>query len=499
MPIDTSMYANFRVPPPNPLEMVGQYAGVQNALAQNKLLQQELPLLQLRQQAEQQQIQGNQIELNAKHQLMGAVQNNINPNGTLNTVGLNNELGKGGYIHLLDTIEQTNRLNAPTPYAATPQGQLSAGAQAVGTAFAPGGGGAATLMGGAPQHQSPNQDQIDNAHEHLTNMQQTLHDLINLPDDELTTTKLIQTGADLGAEYAQSKGKRGISYREFAGEMSGPDFPREGPNGEPVSPDAIRQYLLKHYQNSIGAQASLTQKYGPSSAQQQEEQPQQPEQNAGQPQPPQGSTFTSLPSGYGALQEPNANHLNQVRAARDTVPQQLAVLNTIGQLSKGGAPTGTKIGQIYSELAKDFPGVVPQGITDSAAQLQEISKYMEQAALAAGVPASDARLAAVEQSNTHPEQLPQAIQALLPFLESSAEGMRARANFYDEQVGNGLDYTKIAGAQHTWANNYDPRGVLLDTLPGRDEKIEYLRNLSPQERAHVVKASKFVKPYLYGK
>lgn len=46
MPIDASLYHTAPAQPVNPLEMLGNYTNVSNALQQNRLLQQQLPLLQ---------------------------------------------------------------------------------------------------------------------------------------------------------------------------------------------------------------------------------------------------------------------------------------------------------------------------------------------------------------------------------------------------------------------------------------------------------------------
>ncbi len=71
--IDTSSYSNALTKPINPLEMAGQYQGIANAMQQNRLLQQELPLLEARTQAEQQTVQQQQIATKQAQDIQGAM------------------------------------------------------------------------------------------------------------------------------------------------------------------------------------------------------------------------------------------------------------------------------------------------------------------------------------------------------------------------------------------------------------------------------------------
>lgn len=71
--IDTSIYNKSAPQPFNPLQTFGQYQNIANAMQQNQLLQQELPLLQARTGVEQQALLQRQIETKQAQDVQGAM------------------------------------------------------------------------------------------------------------------------------------------------------------------------------------------------------------------------------------------------------------------------------------------------------------------------------------------------------------------------------------------------------------------------------------------
>lgn len=455
MPIDTNtadIYNNVWKPDPmQGVTLQEKYLAIRNAAVQNQLLQQQQ--------------KSALMDLLSKQALASGVQQNTDPNtGMLNTSGLNAFTAARGNVNQLQQIQQTNALNAPNQLFMDPKTKqiTYASPQVISHEYNP----------GNPQQ---SQDQVDRAHEQLDYLGNKADELLALPDSDLTLGKVQSSIADIGAEHTVSNGRRGIPYQSGGAELAGPDFPRGGPNGEPPQPQELRQYIQNHRDKFAGAKQLLNQQHGPHSSQ-------------------YPTHVMAVPPGYENVLQDAQGHVAQVRNARENVGNINAVLSEIEQLSKEGTPSGTAIADLEKRMAQS--GFAPENITQEGANMQVMSKYMEQAALASGMPSSDARLAALHAANTNPEQLPQAIQALVPFLRAANEGSRTKANYYDHVIGNTLDYDKINQARNEWSNNYDPRGILLDQL-SKEEKSKYLKTLgSKAEADKVIKASRFVRPYL---
>jgi hypothetical protein len=152
------------------------------------------------------------------------------------------------------------------------------------------------------------------------------------------------------------------------------------------------------------------------------------------------------------------------------------ILSQIISLSKEGAPTGTATAKIYSFLSG-------KGLVDPAStvekQREEINKYMEQQALVAGMPESDARLQLLHASNTNENLLPSAVQGLGSFLQAQNQGKILKQNYFrrPDQVGTGpADPNKQLAAEKFWNNNYDARLVEYNAQPDADAKKQYLRD-----------------------
>lgn len=141
------------------------------------------------------------------------------------------------------------------------------------------------LMAGAPRvpvQQQVSPQAVQELHQHLSDTQDAFKKLIKLPDDELNLSKLYGAASDLVTLNRISGKKRGIDAMTIAGELSSKDFPREKPNGEKPSPQEIRAYLMRHFNNHVNAQARLTSMFGPPAPK-----PQIPVQSQGGEPPPE--------------------------------------------------------------------------------------------------------------------------------------------------------------------------------------------------------------------
>lgn len=114
-----------------------------------------------------------------------------------------------------------------------------------------------------PNQPQLNQQQVNDHHDRLSDFQADLKQLIELPDDELSISKILGMAADLVSKNSMSQGKRGASAAEVASELSSPDFPQDNPGGQPPAPQAIRKFLINHYMKSSATQAALTNQFGP--------------------------------------------------------------------------------------------------------------------------------------------------------------------------------------------------------------------------------------------
>ncbi len=116
----------------------------------------------------------------------------------------------------------------------------------------------------AQQQISP--QKVEQYHQNLSDMQETLKKLIRLPDDELDTKRIFGAASDLITEHQISRGQRGASAMEVAAELASPDFPKEKLNGQKPEAPELRKYLLNHFARITKIQAMLTMKMGPPQA-----------------------------------------------------------------------------------------------------------------------------------------------------------------------------------------------------------------------------------------
>lgn len=504
---DSSIYNNVWKPDPmQGVDLQKKYLDIKNAKIQNQLLQQ--------------QEQGGELELAGKQNLVEAVRRHTDPKtGQLDAVGFRKDTGFAGNIGQLELIAKTNALNSPVQTGINNQQQpVFEGAQTASTRFNnPGAVSPNALMqpptqpftdqnsgqqpanplapqdnalrpqaSSAPQKSAPTQQQIDDEHMQADYLKNTFDDLAKLPDDELNLSKLYESAADLGAKHIVTNGKLGVPYKMSAVEMSKPDFQqlREGQNGEEPSPATIREWLQNHSAQLAQAKDTLHQHFGPHSSQLQQPEASQPQvaapeaaapvQLAGGQQPGGDDTgimpggVMAAPPGYAEKQQASRERINSVQSEATAANKTIPVLNEIYNISKGGALTGQASGQVYSYLSSH--GLAVPGITEPVQQLQEISKYMEQAMIAAGLPNSDAKLESLRNANTHPEQLPGTIQALIPFLKAQMQGAVEKQKFYNSTLKGDLSPDKEVAAKAQWDNNYDPRWLMFDDLPvkGKD-------------------------------
>lgn len=470
---------------PDPMQGVDlqrKYLDIKNAQIQNQLLQQ--------------QEQTGGIDLQAKQNLSAAIRKNTNPKtGELDLEGFRRDTGFGGNVNQLDLIQKGNVIGAPTQAGINPAGQaVNKSAQSVATQFntpnaltsnTPRQVSQQNTNALMPNNPAPNQpksvapEEIDNHAAQIDYMKGAFDDLAALPDDELGIDKLYEMGADMGAKHVETKGKLGIPYKMVASEMSGPDFPREGPNGEKPSPTDIRQFLKNHSARLGEAQAALIPHRPPQEAPTSVGAPTQPVELQGGQQPGGNDTgimpggVMAMPPGFQEAQQASRERINTVQNDATVANKTLPVLDEVYNLSKGGALTGQASGKVYSYLASH--GLAVSGVTEPVQQLQEISKYMAQAAIAGGLPASDARLEALHEANTHPEQLPGTIQALVPFLRAQMKGAVEKQKFYNSHLSGSLSPDKEVAVKSQWDNNYDPRWLIFDELPTKGkERGEFL-------------------------
>lgn len=129
-----------------------------------------------------------------------------------------------------------------------------------------------------PQAPQISPAQINDNHAHLDDMQKGLMKMLRVPDDDLTLRKIYGVASDMITKNQLTKGKRGATAMQIAKELSSPDLPREGPNGEQPPPAALRQYLINHFNRAVERQAAFTSKFGPPQPQMSAPQPQESQQ-----------------------------------------------------------------------------------------------------------------------------------------------------------------------------------------------------------------------------
>lgn len=484
--MDTSMY-RF-VPPPDPTEQISKWAGLRHQMGENQLQGQELA---------------------GRAALGNAIKASTNPDGSINTNLLTRTLANdpNGARLALDAQQQSQHGNQLTGYLGRdaqgrPQQMQAPLPQVMG-------------MGSAGQ-QAPQlpQDQIDALHDHTDALINTLGPLSQ--DDNLDNKKIIRGVTDLVADPNAQ-----FTPQDAATTLSG--IPH-GQNGADANPQQLKAVVSQKFQQVQQQKAVLSQHY-PSSAQlahakesaaglssgtpaQANSEPQQvAQETAPQQQPAQipqqqqapgqgGSpgTATAPPLGYEENMHKQLDHFDQIRRDADSAPQTEAVLSNIYNLSKSGAPTGTINGKLYQYLAEK--GFATKDITDKAAQLQEITKAMHQIALSAGMPDSDKRLNAVEGANTNPEQLPQTVQNLIPFLRAVNQTKIEKFKYYNKAAGDGTNPNAVQNADLTWAQHFDPRILEMKQLSSDPAELKkYTAGMTKDDKNQLLEKYQNAKKY----
>lgn len=315
------------------------------------------------------------------------------------------------------------------------------------------------------------QEHIDNAHDHHDELQNSFKGFLEKPDSDMTLDNLHQMAYDLVSNNIANK-NRGVPANMVAAEMSGPDFPREGPNGEPPAPQAIRQYVQKHYLASVGEQGQINHQLGSHSRAMQQQQP------AGE-EP--GTMTTGLSPGFAKNQAAQQEHYQSTLSAADPIRIENAALGNVLNISKSNIETGTKLSKIYDALAKT--GLVPEGLTDPTVQRQKIQAHLAQIATA-NMPSTNEKLHAIQDANMSGDQLAETIQGMIPYLIGINNSKLAQANYYQKQDPTGADPEKIAQARSVWQNAADPRAFEYESLSPIERK-KYADTLSPAEAAEI--------------
>jgi hypothetical protein len=454
--IDTSMYHTAQQQPFNPLQTIGNYQGIANAMQQNRLMQLEGPLLEQKQQLGGQEIQTGQMELDYKNALMQAQKESMNSDGTQDTAKFNRLMSAGpGALHSEENMIQGNALNAPTTYMGTDQNgqpqQKVMGAQQM----------TAQLT---PEQQQAAQE----AHPRVDAVTGKINQLLSLPDDQLNTSTVCSAMGDLCAD----------------GHIK-PQIAALGITQMPQNPADIRSWLINHQQ-----QFGNFKKYLNTAA------PQNPQGDTNKPaqdasrQP--ASVAAAPPMGYAANQQAQQGHYQDVMNTADSVRTENAALDNVLNISKSGAPSGKAIGQFYSYLAAH--NLAPPGIEDEAAQLKLIQKHADQLSLAGGVPGTNEKLHAIQNAKVGDADLPEVIQGMVPYLKAVNSSKVAQANYYRQQDPTGANPDKISAARQNWQNNADPRLFEMKELQSNPAELaKYMKGLDPQDAAQLMKRYKGAK------
>jgi len=476
--VDTSSYPTKHPEPLNPLELIGKYANANQALMQNQLTQQQL---------------------RGKIALGKLIDKNTDEYGNLKQNALMTDVARDpdARIYALQTRSESNAANPLINYMGQDgQGNFVRKQAPYSQVL---------NMINPPQRSSPSQDKIDRLHSHIGTVQETLQGLAD-KGNEVTQKDVINSVADMVAHPD-------TDFHATDGAAILSQIP-SGPGGTPPTGQQLQAAIQPKLAQVNQAKSQLEAQY-PSSkmlaaskvAQQFAGAPSAVAGSAGQEAPPssigqengevptsQGSVGipTDLPVGYSENIAHWQQHYNQVQREADAVPQTKATLERIMGLSKKNLPTGTFVKNVYQALAER--DLAPKGVEDQASMLQEITKYMQQAVLSSGMPDSDKKLNAVEEANTHPDQLPQTIQHLIPSLEAMNEARLLKANYYRKIAGvnNGNTPALVSQAQSSWNNTADIRAIEYSLLPAKERK-EYVNRLTDEDAVNLLERSKRMK------
>lgn len=448
MPVDTSFYPTKQATPMNPLETMQGYANVQSTMGQNKLMMQE--------------IRGRQA--------MGKIiQKNTDDTGVVNPKNALRDISQDPdaswmYLKEQDAMKNANPL---TDYVGTnAQGQPTPAKAPLYNipGIFPGQPPRNEAQKFPPTNTNPDapqlsQEEVDKLHAHNQGMIKVLQPLAN--DPSLDHKKVIRGVADLVADPA-------VQFNAMDGASALSDIPF-GEDGALPDPNVLREKLTGIVDQQKQHEAALQERY-PSSEQ-------MAARNAQMRQNPLELTgpgvATGVPEGYSNALPKSRDTYNQVTEEAETVPQRVYAYNEIINLANSGAPSGTTVSKMWQWAARNVPGA-PQGISDKAAQAQELSKFMSQALLGNGMPASDSRLQELQSGNLNPEQLIETIKNLAPAFKAVAKGAVEKQKFYNRVTNNGSDLNNEPQAAQQWNANFDPRWVEFDQLNDKKEQRKFL-------------------------
>lgn len=443
MPVDTSMYNNIH-PPIDPLETLGKYINITHGMGENQLQQQQIKgRIAL----------GQAVQKATNPQTGMLDQNELNRLVAVNPDAQKFALETANSAHTANPLTSYMGANAkgqPTPMQA-PESNVRA-------------------MGSEDQQAHPqwSQEQIDKMHSHNQAMINTLEPLANDPDlnESKTTNAVVDLVAHPDADFNATDGATILS-----------SLPH-GAGGSAGSGEQLRPLIQKHLEQQKIIEKTLSEKY-PSTSQN------QAREKAAQLANGAGGVATGLPVGYAENQASRQKHYLDVQNEANSVPQENAALNNILNISKSGVPSGTLVGKIYEALAST--GLAPQGVSDEGAKLKLIQNHAAQVALAGGVPGSDARLQALENAHVGDKDLPQVIQAMVPYLIAVNNGKVEKAKFYQSVAGDGTTPDSVAEAQSSWNQHFDPRLLEMKELMKDPSSLKkYISGLSKQDKQNLL-------------
>jgi hypothetical protein len=431
--VDTSFYPTQQSAPQNPLQTYGEVVGIQNAQQQNQLLQQSVQHSQGANQLQQLELEKQQAVQDAFSQ-PGAIDPRT---GVPNIPLISNRLtqSRGGRLALLQQQQQMQDTNSPATYLKPDGSTGTTGSLSLNAKF----------PGQNPNAgQVPSQDKIDDLHDHLNEIESTLTPIASNPN-------ATQKDAISGVTDLITNDK--VNFTPQDGVKAFMDLP-SGPNGQDPTSQQIQQHAQQQIQKVRATRQQLLQRgLIPSSMKQQQQQPANTDDL--------GGYQTGMSPAQAENQHAMYGHFNDVQNDASGAGQQIATLNKIYDLTKT-TPTGQLSGKVYQYLAER--GLATPGVEKSAEQLQEIEKGMAQLNTQAGLPNTNDKLAAVQASSVHPEQLPGAIQNLIPSLLAQQQGKLAKASYYSKQAGNGTNPDQVQQARDTWNQHFDPSVLELQNL-----------------------------------
>jgi hypothetical protein len=435
--IDVSMYPKTPPDPMNPLKMMQGYATLQHSMGENKLQQKAIL---------------------GKEAIGKIVTENTDEQGNLNARGFLKSVAQdpnASWMYLQQQQEY-NSANPLTEYMGTNEQGVPTPSKA-------------PLMSVPGLFPEIPQEKIDKLHAHNRAMLGTLGPLMEDPD--LDHKKVIRAVSDLVANPEAE-----FNALDGATALSGMPY---GPEGKPPTKEAVMERLQPLLEQFKSHETALSERY-PSSEQlaQRQPAPVQPESSDEQPASPVElhgpGVATGTPAGYTAPGPKSRESYDNVVDEAESVPQRLQAYNEIINLANSGAPSGTVFANMVKKAAT-IPGLQSLGdITDDAAKGQALSKYMSQALLGNGMPASDSRLQELQSGNLNTDQLIETVKKLAPAFKAVAKGAVEKQKYYNRETRDGNDLSREPKAAETWNDNFDPRWIEYADQKNKDEKKKFL-------------------------